>query len=323
MNNEKDYGEGAKGTDTSAKEQTVFAQLTKDNGFKIVLGSEGKEGLLIKLINSILPELKIVSLRYLPTEHLGPTVKHKKSVFDVYAKDEKGRRFLIEMQLWPQKYFEHRSTYYAILAVNDQAREEQRRQKKIPDKDWDYYFKPSYVISFVNFKNDYIEKEAIASCPYTEHCYLVTSSGKGIFDKLNIYYVDLYSFNKEFEECANEAEEWLYSLKNMHALKEMPEGVKGTPLEELYNEARIAAWKPEITKQYTDDMDKEYDFRVYLQQQVEVSHEEGKKEGREENMVNVVQKFTKSGMTTKELSNILQVPVKELDELLLKSHSLG
>lgn len=113
-------------------------------------------------------------------------------------------------------------------------------------------------------------------------------------------------------------------------------------------------------------MDKEYDFRVYLQQQVEESINQktveiiqkayeiglsleqistlvgweqekviwniednsdynvslreqvaaGVERSRKENMVEVVQKFVKSGMSTKELSNILQIPVQEIDALI-------
>ena len=52
----------------------VFANLTRDAGFKIVLGTEGQsEELLKKLLNRLLPEAGIVELQYLPTEHFGTT----------------------------------------------------------------------------------------------------------------------------------------------------------------------------------------------------------------------------------------------------------
>ena len=77
-----------------------FANLTRDVGFKIVFGTEGQsENLLMTLLNRLLG-LKIVSLRYLPTERLGLTEEESKSLFDVYCKDGNGRRFLIEMQMW-------------------------------------------------------------------------------------------------------------------------------------------------------------------------------------------------------------------------------
>ena len=37
------------------------------------------------------------------------------------------------------------------------------------------------------------------------------------------------------------AEKWLYSIRNMHLLKERPEGIEGTELEELYDEAHYTA----------------------------------------------------------------------------------
>ena len=87
----------------------VFANLTYDHGFKIVFGTEGKsEKLLMTLLNRLLG-MNIVSVKYLPTERLGLTEEESKSFFDVYCKDNSGRRFLIEMQMWGQHYFHKRA----------------------------------------------------------------------------------------------------------------------------------------------------------------------------------------------------------------------
>ena len=90
-------GEGVKDIDAVAVEPREFVNLTYDPGFKIVFGTEGKsERLLMTLLNRVL-DMRIVSVKYLPTERLGLTEEESRSFFDVYCKDSSGRRFLIEM----------------------------------------------------------------------------------------------------------------------------------------------------------------------------------------------------------------------------------
>ena len=87
MNSAKDVDGGIKDTKIVKNEEIKFANLTLDPGFKIVFGTEGKsERLLIALLNRVL-DMKIVSVKYLPTERLGLTEEESKSFFDVYCKD--------------------------------------------------------------------------------------------------------------------------------------------------------------------------------------------------------------------------------------------
>ena len=85
MEKMKKNGGGAKGIDVVREESTTFVNLTYDPGFKIVFGTEGKsERLLMTLLNSVLG-MRIVSVKYLPTERLGLTEEESSSFFDVYC----------------------------------------------------------------------------------------------------------------------------------------------------------------------------------------------------------------------------------------------
>ena len=133
MRKGRKIGGGIKDAEAVVGEKQVFANLTYDSGFKIVFGTEGKsERLLMLLLNHVL-DMKIVSVKYLPTERLGLTEEESRSFFDVYCKDSSGRRFLIEMQMWSQHYYHKRAVYYSSLSVQDQARIEKEKQKqKLP-----------------------------------------------------------------------------------------------------------------------------------------------------------------------------------------------
>lgn len=49
-------------------------------------------------------EEEIKDLTYLNTEHLGEHEEERKAVFDVYCVNEKGERFLVEMQKAEQRF---------------------------------------------------------------------------------------------------------------------------------------------------------------------------------------------------------------------------
>ena len=281
-----------------------FANLTRDVGFKIVFGTEGQsENLLMTLLNRLLG-LKIVSLKYLPTERLGLTEEESKSLFDVYCKDSNGRRFLIEMQMWTQPYFHKRAVYYSSLSVQDQARIEKDRQKKYGRK-WDYYFSPVYQVSFLNFPNTIVESKEDGPNPYISHyVYRSKDTGRELGDDTNIVFIDLHKFRKDFEECSDLCEKWLYSIRNMHLLKTRPAGIKGTELEELYTEAHYAAWSAEKRRRYEELIMNRHDYDVVLQHSYDMG------------VLNAAQKMLASGMSKEQVAEILQVTENELEALL-------
>ncbi len=283
MENEKDFDGGVKDAEVVAEGPNVFAKLTFDKGFKIVLGTEGRsEKILIPLLNRIL-NLRIVELQFLQTEKMGLTEEDSKSVFDVYCKDEFGRRFLVEMQMWGQRYFNMRSSLYLALAVLDQARDAKRRCEK-SKVEWDYYFEPVYVIAFLNQSNNISEDPNDPRVnPYISR-YITRSiaTGKDLEDGTNRVFVDLYRFRKTFEECSDDLERWFFSIKNMHLLRESPEGIDGTELENLYFESNLAAWEPDLRTKYDRLMGNERDRILGVLYEKEIAREEGLAEGRAE-----------------------------------------
>lgn len=80
-----------------------------DLTFKKVFGEH--PDLVISLLNALLPlddpEEKIVSIEYLPAEMAPETPLKKNSIVDVRCKDERGRVFIVEMQmLWSSAFMQ-------------------------------------------------------------------------------------------------------------------------------------------------------------------------------------------------------------------------
>lgn len=96
--------------------QTKYINPFTDFGFKKLFGSEFNKELLIDFLNQVLGEREhIYDLTYLNTENQGRTSADRKAIFDLHCEDEKGERFIIELQNVRQQFFKDRSIYYAAL----------------------------------------------------------------------------------------------------------------------------------------------------------------------------------------------------------------
>jgi hypothetical protein len=91
--------------------RAVFADPKTDFIFVRVFGSEPRKHLLIELLNTLL-ELKgdrrIHDLTYLPSEQRVPLPEMKLSIVDVKCIDERGREYLVQVQLSNVEGFDER-----------------------------------------------------------------------------------------------------------------------------------------------------------------------------------------------------------------------
>ena len=83
-----------------------------DFGFKRLFGTEYNKDLLIDFVNQVLGDREQVKdLTYLNTEQQGRTETDRKAVYDLYCENEKGEKFIIEVQNANHLYFKDRSIY--------------------------------------------------------------------------------------------------------------------------------------------------------------------------------------------------------------------
>ena len=303
-----------------------YADLTLDKGFKIVLGRPGSEEILKNMLNRLLGTT-ITYLEYRSSEYPGMTEDDRASRFDVYCRDEDGSGFVIEMQNWQQKYFNKRAVYYSSLAIQNQAVEEYRRQKKELCQDWNYDFQPLYVVSFLNFKNWTFE-----GCEKRRNEYVATyrycdiETGKQLNDGTNLVFIDLERFNKGIKDCESLEEMWLYSIKNMSRQISCPEEVAGTEVEALFRQAELA----KMTKEQRTSLevsimsrnDMMNSFRETLEEEKEkaikegreIGREQGREEGREEERRDNIKKLLSAGVSAEVIADALNLTLDQVRE---------
>ena len=267
-----------------------YANLTLDKGFKITLGRPGSEEVLKHMLNRLLG-LRIKWLEYRNTEHPGMTEDDRSSRFDIYCEDEDGNGFQVEMQNWSQKHFHKRAVYYSSLVLQDQAARARREQKQRTGnkKNWDYNYKPLYVVSFLNFRNWISEKEVTRINQYISiYRYTDIETKEELGDGTNLIFIDLHSFCKRPHQCTNMQDWWMYSLKNMFNLTECPSEVLGTEVEDLFTQSELARMTLEQRLKIEESIMTENDIRNSIAEQLEEGRAkalaEGKAEGRAEGL---------------------------------------
>ena len=128
-----------------------YVNFYTDFAFKKLFGTEVNKDLLISFLNSMFDGKEVIrDLTYLNNEQLGTGELDRKAVFDVYCENEKGEKFLVEMQKAEQQFFKDRSVFYSTFPIRDQA---------IRGNSWDYNLKTVYTIGILNFCFDDTDPE--------------------------------------------------------------------------------------------------------------------------------------------------------------------
>ena len=128
-----------------------FANILFDDAFKVAVCAPGNEGLLIKIIELLIPGKHIKTLVLRDKENHGLSVSDKITTFDLYCTSENGEQFIVEMQHSPQKNYADRMLCYATYPIRAQlsSKLEKRREGIKVDKT-DYSLCPVYVVSILN-----------------------------------------------------------------------------------------------------------------------------------------------------------------------------
>ncbi|MCW5213031.1 PD-(D/E)XK nuclease family transposase [Desulfobulbus sp. TB] len=83
-----------------------YINLFTDYGFKKIFGEQPNKNLLLDFLNELLKEEqgKIRDLTYLKNEQLGDTDLDRKAIFDLYCENDRGKKFIVELQKSKQNF---------------------------------------------------------------------------------------------------------------------------------------------------------------------------------------------------------------------------
>lgn len=198
-----------------------YISLLTDFGFKRIFGTKPNKDLLINFLNSLFGKEQVITdVKYLNSEHVGDVYTDRKAIFDVYCENEKGEKFIVEMQNAYQTYFKDRSLYYATFPIKEQA-------PKSADRDFN--LSHVYVVALLNFN---MHEESFDQKAIAHDVGLLDKKTKKVFnDKLTFKYVEIAKFDKPLEKLRTLYDKWLYALKNLPKLENRPMELKDKTLD--------------------------------------------------------------------------------------------
>ena len=242
-----------------------------DFGFKKLFGTEMNKDLLISFLNALFNGHEVVrDVTFLNGEHFGESYRDRKAIFDVYCENEKGEKFIVEMQKAEQDYFKDRSVYYATFPIREQA----------PRGDWDFQLKAVYTVGILNF--------VFPANEYSPECYhhevkLMDVEDKHVFyDKLTFLYLEMPKFNKTEDELVTMFDKWLFVLRNLSGLMERPAALQERIFTKLFEQAEIARFTPQDAREYEESVKVYRDLTNVVNTAERKGREEGRAEGRAE-----------------------------------------
>jgi len=264
-----------------------------DYGFKRLFGEEPNKDLLLDFLNVLLKEEEgeIKDLTYLKGEQLGASEVDRKAIFDLYCENEKGEKFIVELQKTKQSFFKDRTVYYSTFPIREQAKR----------ADWNYELKAVYTIAILDFVFDEDKKE---SNKYRYDIKLTDIETKKIFyDKLTFIYLEMPKFNKTVDELETRFDKWLFVLRNLNKLDRVPEKLREQIFDKLFETAEIAKFTPAQIQSYEDSLKYYRDLKNSL----DTAKEEGK--------IEVARNALEEGLSTAVIMKITGLTKEQIEQI--------
>jgi len=242
-----------------------------DYGFKRLFGEELSKDLLLDFLSELLAEEqgKIKEITYLKSDRPGASEDDRKAIFDLYCENEKGEKFIVEIQKTKQKFFKDRTVYYATFPIREQA---QRGMY------WNFELKAVYTIAILDFVFD---EDKDQKDKYLYNVKLTDiETHKVFYNKLTFIYLEMPKFTKTIKELSTRFDKWLYIIRNLNLLDRIPDELRESIFEKLFEVAEIAKFTPEEVQSYEDSVKPYRDFYNSVNTAREDGEIKGKIEGK-------------------------------------------
>jgi len=315
--------------DSAEKSRQKYAELLCDFMFKRFFGSEANKDVLIGFLNMILEDADIEDVDFIPTEHFGLTEKDRKAIFDISAVCKGGRTLIIEVQKGYQEHFRERAVFYTSYPINEQGRivkeEFIRDHHSKGDGEefrWDFSLKPVTVVAILNFMFDHDESWPCgryhSSYRLREDC-----TGEVMTDVLRYVFLELGRFKKRLWELETPFDKWMYLLKHIHEMVEIPEVYQSAEFKRLFLLAEIGNFTPEEYEEYLKSLDAMSDYYNTIDSAEKRARAEGvlegeirgREEGREEAYSDSAAKLKGLGVAVEIISQATGLPIETIEKL--------
>lgn len=248
-----------------------------DFGFKKLFGEEASKPVLIDFLNAVISsDSRINDIVFKNTEQFGDTIIDRKAIYDIFCDNDKGEKFIVELQKAKQNFFKERTVYYSTYPIRMQA----------VKGEWDFNLKAVFCIGILDFKFESKpagthENEVLHTIKLSEWIPLgKDQNGKLFYDKLTFIYLELPNFLKEEEELETRLDKWLYFIKKLETFEAIPEIFKDDVIfVESFEKAAMANYNEQEKESYENSLKVYWDINNIIDYSFEQGVEKGMEKG--------------------------------------------
>ena len=289
-----------------------FIDPFTDWGFKRIFGQETSKALLIQFLNDLLEgERHVTGLTLKDKEQLPETRDLRGIVYDIHCRTDTGERIIVEMQNHHQERFVDRSLYYASRSIVSQG----------DTRDWGYRLEPVYTVCFMNFL---IKGHGTLAKFRTDVTLADMEDGRAFSDRMRLVYLTLPLFRKGADECETNLERWIYTLKNMTTLEDIPFLADNPVFRHLADVADISALSQGDRQRYDEsiktmrDHISAYETAINkgLAEGLLKGEAKGRSEGLSEGRINIARRMIMDGEPIDKVNRYTGLSQKEIVQLI-------
>ena len=260
-----------------------YINFYTDFAFKKFFGTPANKEFLISFLNALLKlegVEEIKDVMHLNTEKLPIVESDRKAIYDVYCENNKGEKFIVEMQKASQVNFVDRSLYYGSFPLQEQGEKGFLYNLDGKKKSWDYSLRKVYVIGVLNFIFDHNPEHK----DFVTHAKLmfVEYPDKVYCDKIEFINIEMPKFAKNEDELDGMLDKWFFAMKNLYHLADRPKALRESIFKKLFNLAEISKYNSSELLAYRDSLK---DYRDYYNT-IEFAEIKGRAQGMAEGAQN-------------------------------------
>ena len=251
--------------------------------------------------------MEIKDLSYLKTELVGLSRGDRTVHFDLHCKTSNEEFIIVEIQRLNQTYFKDRTVAYASRIIDRQM---ERGGKQ------NYELKNVYVISIMDFS--FSIQQGISN-NLVDYIKLINSeTGQVFYTKLLFVYIKLDKFTKTLEELESHFDKWLFLLRNLDKLNEIPETLKEQIFMKVLEKAQIANLSERDLMLYEESLKIYKDIYSAVEYSRNEGRNDGRNEGRIEERISIAEKMIMQHFETDVIMQVTDLSKEEIEALRVK-----
>jgi len=269
---------------------TKYLDPKNDLAFKKIFGQEKKKEIPISFLNAVFNlkgEDTIVDLEFLDGVQQPEIEARKESIVDVLVRDQKGTKYIIEMQVAKIEGFEKRAQYYAAKTYCSYFN---------VGNPYDSLKKVVFlaITSYEVFPN---KKDVYKS----DHVVLDRASYENDLQDFSFTFVELPKFNKTLDELETLEDKWYYFLKHAEESQSIAAPLKKShEIQEAFHILERNHWSEAEIRNYERIAmavaDAQGAIVAAKKDGRAEGREEGRQEGRQEGLQEGIQEGIQEGM---------------------------